>query len=164
MLCYNQLYLTATNYFCTAVNTGDASRPCWYRVCLQQWHSHIKMTFILYATLITPYSSLMNTYSAMASSVNPWSHHSLSHVFHDLWHLATFMQPSSHQSMPSMSPWSMVLKPTPAWTIQPPMQNDNWDPVLLQASWDAGLLDNQHPWADDSLAQFHHWDPNTAWK
>src|ERR1700733_8796999 len=112
--------------------------------------------------------AIYHTDLAMASSVNP--HHSHSHVFRDLRHLATFMQPSSRQSMPTMPIRSTALKrerddltrqshdavahpghddsssvhlsvpATPAWITQPFIQNNNRDTESPKGTRDAGPL------------------------
>src|ERR1700733_4916656 len=114
--------------------------------------------------------AIYHTDLAMASSVNPHSHHLHSHVFRDLRHLATFMQPSSRQSMPTMPIRSTALKrerdaltrqshdavahpghddsssvhlsvpATPAWITQPFIQNNNWVTEPPKGTRDAGLL------------------------
>src|ERR1700733_914424 len=107
---------------------------------------------------------------AMETQVNPHSHHSHSHVFRDLRHLATFMQPSSRQSMPTMPIRSTALKrerdaltrqshdavahpghddsssvhlsvpATLAWITQPFIQNNNRDTESPKGTRDAGPL------------------------
>ena len=116
---------------------------------------------------------------ATAGSVGPSSHHSHSHVFRDLRHLTTFMQPSSQQSEPNVPTQSTAPKRVcdalarpshdamahqghdDSTNIKKPFQQPScWDTESPKGTRDAGPSGlHQHLRVDEPRTPIHHGDP-----